>query len=823
MAEETISSSDHVDCESSVAYFVPLSPFERRLLSDLPVLLDQQQFIPFDPQNAAITAVFNEWHWSSLVKRCLDDDLGEEHLLEDYQGDRSIAYNAFIHFLAHQGEAKQSLARVEGFRSANEDFLLKLGDRSIKNVEVKPVEKDLHLWETLSRLYQTYGWCWKHKEPLSNPEGTFDIWKLIRKFTLQWQWPENKDDVNRVLIMNPSFAAFYEVKRHCSTQDGSQIQVSIGEFEQLDIKQRPSAYSIGEYPEGEPKVDEDGSMTDAYLKFLLRGLGHSRLLEDPRAYLHLVPWKDLTCENPKFLRQSGLDLNVPFFESDIVNEWVLWTPPYPGFVWNHHLHTEDEVYEYNIMNDWSFPDHYLKHQVVFAVRKVDETDLVSELREYWDTWNDCALTQKTADGPLLLLETIPGLRFRSRKKYQDNVAALTYFRNLVEAHATDTLDVSSVRNIIGLEPGYTPLFEHSLRVIPEEQLFNISWDEPLGEGENGAVYRAMWRKPAGHLATTRTGDQELHVVLKDVLSRRGTSQDPLKKLLKELDVTYASLGGRAVGCVEFLGIALVHYRLKKAGDGDRKLFLVFERATQATVLGFLSRQLKDLTFVSCWDQVASAISSIANGITSLHEHGVLHRDLHMNNILVTDRYYPNDPQHPHEYSCMITDFGEGKVLKPGQEKRDPTDHHASYGVLEFRAPEVHGNQGWSTKAEAFSFGVIACKIMECRRRVCTTPPPEWVLSEVEVKHHDLRQNVDMIAHIVPARLKSTIEPCLSYSPDDRPSMREVVDALDDLTIDFTADSEGKRKVKWVCWRWDESLDACELRKLVGTLLATTEW
>jgi hypothetical protein len=85
-----------------------------------------------------------------------------------------------------------------------------------------------------------------------------------------------------------------------------------------------------------------------------------------------------------------------------------------------------------------------------------------------------------------------------------------------------------------LEPGYTPLFEHSLRVIPEEQLFNISWDEPLGEGENGAVYRAMWRKPAGHLATTRTGDQELHVVLKDVLSRRGTSQDPLKKLLKEV-------------------------------------------------------------------------------------------------------------------------------------------------------------------------------------------------------------------------------------------------------------------------------------------------
>jgi serine/threonine protein kinase len=176
----------------------------------------------------------------------------------------------------------------------------------------------------------------------------------------------------------------------------------------------------------------------------------------------------------------------------------------------------------------------------------------------------------------------------------------------------------------------------------------------------------------------------------------------------------------------------------------------------------------------------------------------------MNNILVTDRYYPNDPQLPHEYSCMITDFGEGKVLKPGQEVRDPIHHRASYGAVEFRAPEVHGNQGWSTKAEAFSFGVIACKIMECRRDICTAPPPEWVLSEVEVKHHDLRQN----AYIVPAGLKSTIEPCLSYSPDDRPSIKEVVDALNGLMIDFTADSkhkEDKRKVKWVYWQWNESL------------------
>jgi hypothetical protein len=104
----------------------------------------------------------------------------------------------------------------------------------------------------------------------------------------------------------------------------------------------------------------------------------------------------------------------------------------------------------------------------------------------------------------------------------------------------------------------------------------------------------------------------------------------------KLDVTYASLGGRAVGCVDFLGIALVHHWPKRMGSGkipmlsspeygDQKLFLVFERATQGTVLDFMSRQLKDLTFTECWSEVADSLSSIANGINTLHTHGVLHR------------------------------------------------------------------------------------------------------------------------------------------------------------------------------------------------------
>lgn len=126
------------------------------------------------------------------------------------------------------------------------------------------------------------------------------------------------------------------------------------------------------------------------------------------------------------------------------------------------------------------------------------------------------------------------MRFRSRIKGQDKVAALTYFRNIVEAHANGSLEDSTIRDIVGLDASKNLQFEHSLRVIPEHQLLDIHWDKPIGQGKNGAVYAGIWRKPVGHLATTRAGERDMKIVLKDVLPRSGTSEEPLKKLLKEV-------------------------------------------------------------------------------------------------------------------------------------------------------------------------------------------------------------------------------------------------------------------------------------------------
>jgi hypothetical protein len=93
----------------------------------------------------------------------------------------------------------------------------------------------------------------------------------------------------------------------------------------------------------------------------------------------------LDCTDESLLQESGITLDIPFLEEAAIEEWVLWTPPREGFAWNH-LHTEDEVFEYNITKGWPFPDHLKGSTVIFAVRRLDETDFVVELEEYWDTW-----------------------------------------------------------------------------------------------------------------------------------------------------------------------------------------------------------------------------------------------------------------------------------------------------------------------------------------------------------------------------------------------------------------------------------------------------
>jgi hypothetical protein len=181
----------------------------------------------------------------------------------------------------------------------------------------------------------------------------------------------------------------------------------------------------------------------------------------------------------------------------------------------------------------------------------------------------------------------------------------------------------------------------------------------------------------------------------------------------------------------------------------------------------------------------------------------------MNNILVTERHFPTDPSHPQEFDYVVTDIGEGKVFQTQEQDLLSVDHWASYGATDFRAPEVNGRRGWSTKAEVFSFGIIATTILDCRRFSCTFPPPTWVLEKLQKTYPLMSQNPVMVAHIIPQSLKDVLETCLQSDAAERPEIRPVVRSLDNTSMEFFSEDPDRfekpdLQIEWTIWPWNET-------------------
>jgi hypothetical protein len=75
--------------------------------------------------------------------------------------------------------------------------------------------------------------------------GLFDVWKLARRFTLHWKWPENKNIIDHALVQSPGFEALYDVQRPLLFAEDELSEAQVEEtavfFEKLEIQKRPKA------------------------------------------------------------------------------------------------------------------------------------------------------------------------------------------------------------------------------------------------------------------------------------------------------------------------------------------------------------------------------------------------------------------------------------------------------------------------------------------------------------------------------------------------------------------------------------------------------
>ncbi len=95
----------------------------------------------------------------------------------------------------------------------------------------------------------------------------------------------------------------------------------------------------------------------------------------------------------------------------------------------------------------------------------------------------------------------------------------------------------------------------------------------------------------------------------------------------QLNLTYLALSGNHVGCPEFMGVTTTPTLTHEGRTAERRMMLVFERVTEGSLLDYLVKKLPLLPFMEAWHLVVRMISSVANGLDTLHRHNVVHRQV----------------------------------------------------------------------------------------------------------------------------------------------------------------------------------------------------
>ena len=92
------------------------------------------------------------------------------------------------------------------------------------------------------------------------------------------------------------------------------------------------------------------------------------------------------------------------------------------------------------------------------------------------------------------------------------------------------------------------------------------------------------------------------------------------------------------------------------------------------------------------ERVKEIAYQIGLGIEYLHKYGIVHRDLKLENIMMTDSSEGAYPK--------LVDFGLAKMMAPNQKANEP------FGTVGYVAPEVLKRTSYSFSIDLWSFGVI---------------------------------------------------------------------------------------------------------------------
>lgn len=169
-------------------------------------------------------------------------------------------------------------------------------------------------------------------------------------------------------------------------------------------------------------------------------------------------------------------------------------------------------------------------------------------------------------------------------------------------------------------------------------------------------------------------------------------------------------------------------------------------------------------------EVISILRDVARALAFAHSHGVVHRDIKPDNVLLAAG------------SATVTDFGIAKAISairgdtPGGTL---TAIGTSIGTPAYMAPEqAAGDPDVDHRADFYSFGVLAYELLCGRTPFHNLPPSRMLAAQLSETPRDIRE----LRADTPPALAQLVMRCLEKVPENRPQQgADIVKVLDSAT------------------------------------------
>ncbi|GBC21969.2 kinase-like domain-containing protein [Rhizophagus irregularis DAOM 181602=DAOM 197198] len=262
-----------------------------------------------------------------------------------------------------------------------------------------------------------------------------------------------------------------------------------------------------------------------------------------------------------------------------------------------------------------------------------------------------------------------------------------------------------------------------------DQFYDI---QEIGSGGFGKVYRANWKNSHKRYAIKsffNINDATVKALVREIQLRR--------------EVDFHNV-------IRFYGVTASFKENQK-----KEYSLVIEYAENGTLRKYLKENFENLT----WDNKFNLAFQLVYAVSCLHDKGIVHRDLHSNNVLV------------HQNTIKLADFGLSKRIEETSNSQSKT-----FGLIPYADPKSFNRSTTelyllNKKSDVYSIGVLL-----------------WEISSGQPPFHGIPCD-DGLALSILQGLRETSLPntsidyikiytdCWNIEPDNRPTINQVVDEL----------------------------------------------